>query len=309
MQAASAIADNPLVSIPLNEKKTPIATPNEADETTAAPTTESATAITLISTPTSIEPPRLSESLSALNKQFLAGNSAMQKFFAQLSKPAWLTAPASAPSPLKPSTDLFSSEQTYRSQRFENQLSLQLTTKEGDHISVRLFSAANAQQSSSQINSADKLISTQRDASQTQTSFSYAVEGELNAQELTAIDDYVQSLSQAVSSFFNDDLDAAVQALANASLDTQQISSVDFRLQSKAIATYTRTYQAGSGIPPQTPAWQKLDQYFNEVLMQQTKLPKAWEKPFIEQLLPILDWYQINANAKSAVQLRESHNH
>lgn len=316
MQTANAIADTSLVPLPYTDNKSakapgdPLATAAEStssssaassstDTAASAPVPSTATAYAIASTaaPTSVEPPRLSASLSALNQRFLAGNGAMQQFFAKLSKSAMSSPAANAPNPKAHQS--FSSEQTYRSLRFENQLSLQLTTQEGDDIKVHLYSAASSQHYQAQVNSTQLKSDTQRQTAQAHNQFSFYVEGDLNAQELTAIEDYVQSLSQAVSSFFSNDLDSAVQALANAPMDGQQIARVDFSLQSKAVATYVRTAQSFSGLAPQTPAWQKLDQYFTEVLMQQSQQPPAWQNHFLEQLLPTLDWYQQSAKASA----------
>jgi hypothetical protein len=320
MQTASAVADTPIASMPFIEKKTE-AVPSEPIisapvNTASGPITLSAP-IELTVAPTAVELPRLSASLNALNQVFLAGNGAMQQFFSKLSTPTFLTNSSSNNSAA--ATKPFSSEQIVHKQRFENQLSLKLMTKEGDQIRVHLFSAASAQQYKAQVSSANLQISEQQQTSQTQTQFSFYVEGDLNAEELSAIDDYTRLLSAAVNSFFHQDLDSAVRALTHAQIDGQQIASVDFSLRSKAVATYTRTYQTLSGIPPQTPAWQQLDQYFNDVLIQQAQLPPSWQNPFLEHLLATLDEYQqwknplnpqvenaaTRAIAKSVVQPRE----
>ncbi len=209
----------------------------------------------------------------------------MQKFFEQQTH-------ASYPLDKKPS-----SEETYSNRRFENQLSLQLTTKEGDQVQLHLFAAGNQEKYRLQNNNGLQ----QTQLTQTFSNIQFCLEGDLNADELTAINDYVLQLSQAVDNFFNADLSSAVQALANANLNEQQISAVDFSLQSKAVAYYqnTQTYQTKPAIPAQIPAWQKLDHYFNDVLTQQAKLPKAMQSQLFEQLLTTLDWYQDQQNTQA----------
>ncbi len=208
----------------------------------------------------------------------------MQKFFEQQTH-------ASYPLDKKPST-----EETYSNRRFENQLSLQLTTQEGDQIQLHLFSVGNQAQYRHQDNNGLQ----QAQLTQTFSNIQFSLEGDLNTDELAAINYYILQLSQAVDNFFNADLSSAVQALANANMNEQQISAVDFSLQSKAVAFYqnTQTYQTKAAIPAQIPAWQKLDRYFNDVLAQQDKLPKAMQSQFFEQLLTTLNWYQHQQNTK-----------
>jgi hypothetical protein len=242
-------------------------------------------------TPTTIElpteqmvAPSLSASINALHQQFDTGNSSMQQFFAQLPPPKPLI---SSQKPI--------AEQTYSSQSLLNQLNLQLTTKDGDKISVNLLAGSNRAQFHSQDASGIKNANISEQFNQ----FNFSVEGDLSDQELNDINDFMQQLTQAVGSFFSGDLSSAVKTLSNMNMDGQHISAVDFSLQSQAIATYktTQTFQQKPAIPAQVPAWQKMDDYFNDVLTQQQLLPKHLQSQFLEQLLPTLDWYQSQVHA------------
>lgn len=222
----------------------------------------------------------LSASIRHLQNRFIEGSSGLTRFFNAITPPPLPTG----------GQPLTQTQQV--SQRIEQQLSMQITTKAGDQVQLHL-SLHNRSDGLKQVDDQTTSTATQITA-QTSLDFTFSVTGDLNAEEQQAISAWVNQLTETVDSFFAVDLPAAVQALGQMSFDTQQIASSYVNLQARAVATYTttQTYQLAPPAPQKTSAWQAVDQFFTQVLTQSQQLPSFVQDQFLQQLLPTLDWYQ-----------------
>lgn len=169
-------------------------------------------------------------------------------------------------------------------QRFEraDSFELNITTREGDQVNIRFdrsdafqFGVAGAMDE--QGNSAMVF-----DMSRTQSSgFSFTIEGDLNVDEIDAIQNLIRDVSQLADEFFHGDVQKAFEQVGSLSLDAGQLSAFELsltRTEVRSVASQYQQTQQLSDADNQSRPGQRLGQ-----LMQQLK----------EQInSPLLDFVQ-----------------
>ncbi|MDH5301576.1 MAG: DUF5610 domain-containing protein [Gammaproteobacteria bacterium] len=113
-------------------------------------------------------------------------------------------------------------------------ISLKITTQDGDMVTLHVMQ----RQHSEQIN--DAMQTTQHGAS---IKFEYATEGQLDEQELAAIDKLVNQVHQASERFFTNDTQAAIGIARNMGFDTSELASFSLRMKDVSYHRATRAYQ------------------------------------------------------------------
>lgn len=119
------------------------------------------------------------------------------------------------------------------------EFSFQLTTKEGDKVTIKASSSEGFAIEAGRSNSAT-VMKGSYSASQT---FSLQIEGDLNEEELTAINELLGRVNELAGQFFAGNLDDAFKQAVNLGYDEQQIGSFALNLAQAEIQQVTRAYQ------------------------------------------------------------------
>lgn len=175
--------------------------------------------------------------------------------------------------------------QAARSQQFEQSLhysetlSLQLTTREGDKVTVdfqqlysqyQLYKEAQTAEAGPQgvrfFESREAM-----EASAFEEHFAFAVKGDLNDEELSAIFDVFEQVDELAGTFYEGDLEGALQQAMDLNLDAGQLQSMQLNMsqtmtavtrhQQSAMAEYQQVQNMGER--PETPSrgMEKLPDY------------------------------------------------
>lgn len=120
---------------------------------------------------------------------------------------------------------------------------LELTTKEGDKVSISFNQNQSAGFSYDQSNSDNGFSQSLSLSSFSSKSFSYTVEGDLSDDEKAAIGNLVSQIADVQESFFGNNIEEAYQRVSALNVDFNQISSVSLELtQTQTVAT--QSYKA-----------------------------------------------------------------
>lgn len=141
-------------------------------------------------------------------------------------------------------------------QRFEKSetFELNLMTKEGDKVSISFGRSESMQAGMAAI----------FDMSRSETSgFSFSVQGNLNVDEIDAIQSLIRDVNQLANEFFEGDVQKAFEQAANFKMDTQQLASMSLTLTRSesysAAMSYEKTQALGNSAETQRPQ-QRLSQ-------------------------------------------------
>ena len=124
--------------------------------------------------------------------------------------------------------------------------SLSLTTQDGDQVSIEI-SRSNQSSFSSALNqggsSSSYAISQQQSSS---SSFSLNVIGELDDDELAAIDELLQNVEAIANNFYSGRLDQAFDLASELEIDRDELSSLNLQLQKTTTTQALASYQTNS---------------------------------------------------------------
>ncbi|WP_144393940.1 DUF5610 domain-containing protein [Pleionea sediminis] len=131
--------------------------------------------------------------------------------------------------------------------------SLDLVTQDGDKVSIDIRRSLNASESTSYQNS-DGQESLQLDR---QFSFSgqfeLNVQGELDEDELQAINNLLSDVDSIANDFYSGRLDQAFNAATQINFDASELSSLDLDLKQTTRVSAITAYQSNSELPEQPP--------------------------------------------------------
>lgn len=149
----------------------------------------------------------------------------------------------------------------------------EVKTAEGDIVLIR----ALAEQSGSYSTNADgKSISA---SSSTVNQFSFSVEGELNSDEITALNDLLGKVSDLSATFYSGNLEGAFEQALSLGYDDEQIASFSLNL---TMSTFTRVDDSYGKVARQGERPQPQVQSANKVEMMDAKVARM--AAFIQQL-------------------------
>ncbi|RAU17648.1 hypothetical protein DN062_11620 [Nitrincola tibetensis] len=150
-------------------------------------------------------------------------------------------------------------------QRFEKSetFELNLMTKEGDKVSIS-FGRSESMQAGMAVAKSDSGMAAIFDMSRSETSgFSFSVQGNLNVDEIDAIQSLIRDVNQLANEFFEGDVQKAFEQAANFKMDTQQLASMSLTLTRSesysAAMSYEKTQALGNSAETQRPQ-QRLSQ-------------------------------------------------
>ncbi|WP_426417884.1 DUF5610 domain-containing protein [Aestuariirhabdus sp. LZHN29] len=185
----------------------------------------------------------------------------------------------------------FSAEAIQVSRSFE----FELTTAEGDRVTINAAGAAGYGQGSYQgIESGEgesQSVSAFASAAYQRGSFAFEVQGDLNEEELKAIDALLSQVNDLSDSFFNGNLDEAFSKALSLGFDSRQINSFELDLSQTKTYTAIEQYQSQMGDSADKGAGiRELAEYAND-LQQALKEASRFEAPreLLQQLLDFED--------------------
>ena len=124
------------------------------------------------------------------------------------------------------------------------EFSFELTTKEGDKVTIKASSSEGLAVEAVRAGRGNNSASALNASYSSSQSFSLAIEGELNEDELSAINDLLGRVNDLASQFFEGDLDVAFEQALNLGYDAEQIGSFSLNLAQAEIQQVTEAYMA-----------------------------------------------------------------
>ncbi len=122
------------------------------------------------------------------------------------------------------------------------EFSFELTTKEGDKITIKATSSEGLAVEAGRAGRGNNSASALNASYSSSESFSLAIEGELNEDELKAINDLLGRVNDLASQFFEGDLDVAFEQALNLGYDAEQIGNFSLNLAQAEIQQVTEAY-------------------------------------------------------------------
>jgi len=153
----------------------------------------------------------------------------------------------SQPSIPEESTAMVTTEMAVQSQvtNVSRSADVQITTKQGDVITISLSESASSSQTEFQAQQGDNEISIYNESNSFQSGFSITIEGNLNEDEQDALADLVDKMSDISEKFFKGNVKSAFKHAQKVGFDTEQIAGFSMDLNSEksveAIAAYQQT--------------------------------------------------------------------
>ena len=128
----------------------------------------------------------------------------------------------------------------------EDYSQMKVTTQEGDVVSINLYSL-NQSDTSESISLSDEGLSFSRYESSSQAfAFDFSVEGDLNDDELAAIQTMMQSAGEVSDLFFSGDVSGALQKGFDMGFDASQLANFSMTLQTSQTAKTSQAVSAYS---------------------------------------------------------------
>lgn len=134
------------------------------------------------------------------------------------------------------------SETSYRREDYSQ---IQMTTQEGDVVSLNLYSLSATAQGESASMTENGLNYSRYESSTQAFAFDFSVEGDLNDDELAAIQDMMKSVGEVSDLFYGGDVAGALQKGFDMGFDASQLASFSMTLQtsqtmksSQAVSAY-----------------------------------------------------------------------
>lgn len=127
--------------------------------------------------------------------------------------------------------------------KLENGASYEIKTAEGDVIKLTYNSQyQSSEQFSYNKNGNGESLSYSSSQSSSQA-YSFSVEGDLNEDEVAAINELMSDLQEVSNEFFNGSLDEAFEQAKNLNLDSPQLVAMSMNLQQTEVRASVREYQ------------------------------------------------------------------
>jgi hypothetical protein len=123
------------------------------------------------------------------------------------------------------------------------EFSFELTTKEGDKITIKASSSEGLALEAGRASRGNSSAGALNGSYSSSQSFSLSVEGDLNENELKAINDLLGRVNDLAGQFFNGNLDVAFDQAMNMGYDAEQIGSFSLNLAQAEIQQVTQAYQ------------------------------------------------------------------
>lgn len=130
----------------------------------------------------------------------------------------------------------------------KNTFSFSLTTADGDKVTIDASSlrASVTQQYAAHIDGLESLLDYSKAQSE-RSSFSFSVEGDLDADELAAINDLLGQVNDLAETFFSGDMEGAFEEALALGYNTSEISAFALNLSQTSVQRVTQAYEGVRG--------------------------------------------------------------
>ena len=160
-----------------------------------------------------------------------------------------------------PSAPARASEAFYAEERYAKAetFSLSLKTKEGDDVVIEF---ASAQQQSSSVAAARSGGNSAAAASlerSSASSMNFSIQGDLNEEEVSAINDLLRDVNDIADEFFGGDIQAAFDKATEFEMDGSQLASMNLRLTRSESHSATSAYSSVGNMVPAMEALEPLN--------------------------------------------------
>ncbi|WP_428035940.1 hypothetical protein [Amphritea sp.] len=173
-------------------------------------------------------------------------NSAAQKASVASTRDAGSSVPESVPTTATRSSYSLS-------ERFnrDDSFTINLTTKDGDQVEITFNSESRYQADYAQRTGHGREQQRYSIDKHQSSEFGFSVQGDLDVEEIDAIASLIQDISSLADSFFNGDLQTALQQAGDLTLDPTQLAQMDISMQQsieyRAIEKYREVQAMGEG--------------------------------------------------------------
>ncbi len=133
----------------------------------------------------------------------------------------------------------FEFEQSY--QRQKNSFSFDLVTQEGDKVTIRAMSDLEIQEQAFSMENKNGSINVHGYAENYSSGFSFQVNGDLNEDEMTAIEDLLGQVNNLADEFYQGDLGTAFDMALELDSDEDQIANFSLNLRQQQVSSYQYT--------------------------------------------------------------------
>lgn len=125
-----------------------------------------------------------------------------------------------------------------------NEFSFSLTTADGDRVTISASSlrASITQQYAAQVQGLETLLQYQR-SSTAEDRFAFTVEGELDADELEAINELLGQVNDLAATFFSGDVEAAFEEALELGYDSSEITAFSLNMTQTSVQRVTEVYE------------------------------------------------------------------
>ncbi|NOR71596.1 MAG: hypothetical protein GQ532_18235 [Methylomarinum sp.] len=120
---------------------------------------------------------------------------------------------------------------------------IQVTTKEGDVVTISLNQSASSSRSSFYAEQGNNKIAAYEESSSFSSGFSMSVEGDLNEDEQKSLTDLINKMSKVSDKFFKGNINAAFKHAQKIGFDTEQISGFSMSLNKERSIQAVAAYQ------------------------------------------------------------------
>lgn len=136
---------------------------------------------------------------------------------------------------------------------------IEIVTKEGDIVKIRLAQSASNRQSAATIEQNGITASSLRSHSENSSDFSVSIEGNLNEDEQKSLKHLLKQMDEVGQEFFNGDIRTAFNHVQKIGLDTGQLASFSMSLSMERSIQAVAAYQQ-AGFPDQQIEPEKIKQ-------------------------------------------------
>lgn len=150
------------------------------------------------------------------------------------------------------------SEMNYRREDYSQ---IQMTTQEGDVVKLNLYSLSASAQGEAASMSENGLTYSRYESSSQSFAFDFSVEGDLNDDELAAIQDMMKSVGKVSDLFYDGDIAGALQKGFDMGFDASQLASFSMTLQTSQTMKTSQAVSAYSQNPSMRSIQEPLGEY------------------------------------------------
>jgi hypothetical protein len=131
-----------------------------------------------------------------------------------------------------------------------------ITTQEGDTVQLKIKSRESGALETAEFEAGDQLVSELTLKAESSTKISFVVNGNLSADELTAIQSVIEQAGALAQDFFDGDLPSAFAAAEALNVDAAQLATVGLKMSFREQLTYSQfgSSRPVAATPPSTAA-------------------------------------------------------